>query len=435
MRTEISKAREAAWYVVSRCRRYDLWSQQMLDNARARFSLDERDAALCARLCLSVLQNAALCDYYIDCYSSVSSARMEPQTRDILRLGICQLLFTDRIPVSAAISQSVELAKAHARRSAGLVNAVLRRVAENKNNLPTVPQPGTAFELSIRYSHPLWLCEKLVKEHGYTFAKAFFAADNRQPGLTLSVNLCRTDAVFFAETLIKNGRKASLNRLSEISVDLQDGGAVASIPGYEEGAFFVQDAAAASSILRTRPAPGSRILDACAAPGGKSMLCASLMRDEGEILACDVSEKKLPRIMENANRLGFSSVRTRQMDASDPHKDLLEQFDLVICDVPCSGFGVVRKKPEIRYKTPEEIRRLPEIQEKILRGAAGCVRPGGTLLYSTCTIFKEENEEVVSAFLSDNSAFSVEEMRTVWPQEYDTDGFFFCRMRKNDNSK
>ena len=435
MRAEISKAREAAWYVISRCRRFDAWSEQMLDNARKRYSLDERDAALCSKLCLSVLQNAALCDHYIDCYSSVPSARLEPQTRDILRLGICQLLFTDRIPVSAAISQSVELAKAHANRAAGLVNAVLRRVAENKNDLPPVPQQGTAYELSVRYSHPLWLCEKLTEEHGYAFTAAYLAANNRQPGLTLSVNLCRTDTVSFAERLKMNGREAALNRLSEVSLDLLGGGAVTAVPGYDEGLFFVQDAAAARSILSAAPAPGSSILDVCAAPGGKSLLCASLMKDLGEILACDVSAKKLPRIRENAKRLGFSSISVRQMDASDPHGDLLERFDLVICDAPCSGLGVIRKKPEIRYKSPEDIRRLPEVQLKILRGAARCVRPGGTLLYSTCTILKEENEAVAAAFLADHRSFSAEETRTIWPQEYDTDGFFYCRMRKNDDNQ
>lgn len=430
MSAEISRAREAALFVLSRCRRFDAWSQQSLDNARNRFSLDGRDAALCSRLCLSVLQNAALCDFYIDRYSSVSSARMEPQTRDILRLGICQILFMDRIPDSASVSQSVELAKRHTPRASGLVNGVLRRIAENKAKLPEIPAKGTARGLSVRFSHPLWICEKIVSEYGYSFAEAFFSADNREPGLTLTANLCRTDAVSLAETMNREGINASVSSLSAVSVDVPDGGSVKDLPGFAEGLFFVQDAAAASSILSAAPQPEQKVLDVCAAPGGKSLLCASLMKDRGEIVACDISEKKLSRIAENAERLGFHTISVRRMDAGEPDPSMQGRFDLVICDAPCSGLGVIRKKPEIRYKSQTEIRRLPEVQGRILRGASQCVRSGGTLLYSTCTVLKEENEDVAEAFLAEHPEFRSEEMRTIWPQDHDTDGFFYCRMRR-----
>jgi len=430
MCAELSSAREAAYYVLSRCRRFDAWSQQTLDAARDRFSLDERDAALCARACLSVLQNAALCDFYIDCYSSIGAAKLEPQTRDILRLGICQLLFMDRIPASAAVSQSVELAKRHARRAAGFVNAVLRRVAENRDDLPPIPEEGSPRELSIRYSHPLWLCEKLVFEQGYSFAREFLAANNLQPLLTLSVNLCRTDAVSFAEELRKKGLEASVGSLTPVSVVLPYSGSVTALPGYDDGAFFVQDAAAAASVVSAAPQAGMKVLDVCAAPGGKSLLSASLMGDRGEIVSCDIHEKKLARIRENARRMGFSSIRTQQMDGAHPADPMLDRFDLVLCDVPCSGLGVIRKKPEIRYKPLSDIQRLPAVQLEILRGAARCVRSGGTLVYSTCTVLEEENRGVTDAFLRENDGFAVEEIRTIWPQEYGTDGFFYCRMKR-----
>ncbi len=426
----VSPARSAAVWVLSRCRRFEAWSQQTLDSAREKFVLSDRDAALCARLCLGVLQNAALCDYYIGCYSSVAPERMEPPVRDILRLGTVQILFMDRIPDAAAVHESVELAKKNRGRAAGMVNAVLRRIAENRAALPEIPGKGTARELSIRYSHPLWLCEKLTEEHGYEFTRAFLEANNTPPELIVTANLCRTDAVSLAKRFCENGIDAQVHPQSPTSVVVRATGAVTALPGFADGDFFVQDAAAASGVTTANPASGMRVLDACAAPGGKSMLCAGLMRDSGEILACDIHRKKLSLIEENARRLGLRCVRTEAMDAAAPPEEFTGSFDLVMADVPCSGLGVIRKKPEIRYKDPEELSRLSEVQLRILRGTARCVRPGGTLLYSTCTILREENEDVVAAFLTENDGFTMTQQRTIWPQEYDTDGFYYALMTK-----
>lgn len=424
-------AREAALYVLARCRRFDAWSQQTIQTAAEKFSLDERDTALCTKLCLDVLQNAALCDYYIGCYSSVPAAKLEPNLLDILRLGVCQLLFMDKIPVSAAVNEAVEQTKRSGSRAAGLVNAVLRRVAENRENLPEIPNIGTAQELSVRFSHPLWLCERMVSELGYDGAHAFFAASNRAPQLTVSVNTRYGDAPSLVERFSSAGVRAHVSELSTVSVCVEDKGSAAALPGFAAGEFFVQDAAAAMSVLCAAPQKGMRVLDACSAPGGKSLLCASLMENDGEILACDLHEKKLRLVEENAERLGFSIIRTAPMDASKPYEALRGSFDLVIADVPCSGMGVIRKKPEIRYKDPKALAGLPAIQKRIANGLAACVRPGGILLYSTCTVFHEENEDVAEQFLYDHPDFVREEQRLILPQEYDTDGFFYCRMRRN----
>ncbi len=433
MSSEVSPAREAAAWVLGRCRRFDAWSQQTLDAARSRYHLDERDAALCTRMCMSVLQNAALCDHYIDTASSVPASELEPRVRDVLRLGVVQLLMMDRIPDPAAVSQSVELCKRANPRAAGLVNAVLRKIARCRDTLPEPPDGETAEALSIRYSHPLWLCEKLLAEHGYEHTRAFLETNNREPALSLTANLLRTDAVQLARRLRGEGFSAETSALSPVSVHLTDAGTVTALPGFAEGDFFVQDAAAAMGVLAVAPGKGMRVLDACAAPGGKSLLCASLMGNEGDIAACDIHEKKLAQIVDSARRLHMSIIRTAAMDAADPPPDLENGFDLVMADVPCSGMGVIRKKPEIRYKDPDALRRLPEVQLRILRGVSRCVRPGGTLLYSTCTVFREENEDVVGAFLEENGDFRMEECRTIWPQEYDTDGFFYSILRKNEH--
>ena len=435
MSERLSPARAAAGYVLSRCRRFDAWSSQTLAAAREKYALSDKDAALCERLCLTVLQNAALCDFYIGSFSTVPVMKMEPRVLDALRLGTAQILFMDRIPVSASVDQSVAMAKQCGRGAAGLVNAVLRRISENKNALPAISDEGTAKELSIRFSHPLWFCERLVDELGYDAARAFLAADNTPPGLTVSVNLLRTDVEQLVNNLNTAGMEASANPLCMVSADIKNSSAPNTIPGFADGDFFVQDAAAASSVLAAAPKRGSRVLDLCAAPGGKSLLCASLMGDEGQITSCDLHAKKLRLIEENARRLGFSSITTRQMDASVPDKTFYGAFDLVIADVPCSGFGVIRKKPEIRYKDPESIKNLPAVQGRILSGAANCVRPGGRLLYSTCTVFREENRDVIDAFMKQNDSFSILEDRTIWPQDHGTDGFYYCLLTRNDDDR
>lgn len=431
MKNKLTGARAAALYVLSRCRRFDAWSPQVLSKAVDLYQLDERDSALCSRLCLGVLQNAARMDFYIGCYSSVPAAKLEPQVLDILRIGVCQLLFMDRIPVNAAVNESVELAKKTNGKAAGLVNAVLRRIAENRYSLPEIPEKGTAVELSLRFSHPLWMCEKLLAEHGYEFAEAFFAANNQEPTLTISVNGCRITRDEYYDKLISAGYLAQKSENAPFSIRVMDAGNIMKMPGFSEGLFFVQDEAAALSVGCGKPARGMRVLDGCSAPGGKSLLSAVYMENEGEIISCDLHEKKLGRIRENARRLGLSIIATRAMDGSKPNEEFKGAFDLVIADVPCSGLGVIRKKPEIRYKPLADVQRLPEVQLRILRGLASCVKAGGTLLYSTCTVLREENEQVVDAFLQEGHPFVVEEMHTLWPHKHGTDGFFICRMRHN----
>lgn len=412
MSETVSPAREAALYVLGRCRRFDAWSPQTMQAAFERYQLSERDTALCTRLCRAVLQNAAFCDYYIGLYCSQGVKRLQPQVLDVLRLGACQLLFMDRIPVSAAVNEAVSLCRRTSPKAAGLVNAVLRRLAENRTSLPAIPGEGGAEWLSVRYSHPLWLCEKLLEEHGYDFAKAFLAANNEEAPLHVTMNPLR-------------GAERLENR------ELSGSGAIQSRDGFAEGRFFVQDAAAYTSAVKAGARPGMRVLDGCAAPGGKSFVSAILMENRGEIISCDLHEKKLALIDEGAERLGIDIITTLPMDGSKPYERLKESFDLVIADVPCSGLGVIRRKCEIRYKEKAELQRLPEIQLGILRGLSRCVKPGGILHYSTCTILPEENSGVVENFLQENPNYEREEEKTFWPHLDGTDGFYFCRMRRH----
>ena len=410
---DISAARQAALYVLGRCRHFDAWSTQTLRSAIDRYALSERDAALCTALCRSVLRNGEYCDFVISQFCTQSLKRLQPQVLDILRLGTVQLLFMDRIPVSAAVNQSVEQCRRVNPKAAGLVNAVLRRIGENREALPTIPGEGTAQYLSVLTSHPLWLCERLIAMQGYDFVLAFLSANNREPGVSVTMNPLR------------GGGEAR-------SVLLEGGGSVEKRDGFREGKFFVQDAAAAQCVFHAGVKSGMRVLDGCAAPGGKSFLAAMLMENSGEILSCDLHEKKLALIEKTAARLGISIIRTAPMDASAPPSALYDSFDLVFADVPCSGLGVIRRKPEIRYKDPDELAQLPEKQLKILTGLSRCVKKGGVLHYSTCTVLPEENGELVERFLSAHCNFSLEDDKTFWPHLDGTDGFYICRLRRND---
>ena len=437
-------AREAALTALERCRRDGAWSGSSIDAVIKKYALDRREAALASRLCLGVLQNAALCDFYIGVYCSSDPKRLEPKLLDILRLGIYQLLFLEKIPESAAVNESVSLCKkCGLSRASGLCNAVLRRIAENNraNTLPDIPGKGSAEYLSIKYSHPLWLAERIAAERGYDFAEAFFACNNRPAPLTIQLNTLKISPDDYCRLLSREGiafvQDADLPDCISFS-----GGNVTALPGFSEGLFYVQDRAARTAIEIAEPKPGMNVLDACSAPGGKSFAAAIKMLNRGSILSCDIHEKKLKLISAGAERLGISIIKTSAMDAREHNDALKEAFDIVIADVPCSGLGVIAKKPEIRGKTESEIAALPEIQRSILDNLSGYVAPGGTLLYSTCTILRAENEDVVADFLARHkdfvlcgfSAGGISEpsgMHCFWPNADGTDGFFAAKLKKN----
>jgi len=425
---------------LERCRRDGAWSGQTMDDIINKNALERRDAALAARICLGVLQNVSLCEFYIDSFCSVKCKKLEPKVRDILMIGVYQLVFMN-IPARAAVNESVSLCKkCGLERACGLVNAVLRRVAENADDLPHVPNVGTAEHLSIKYSHSLWLAERLIQQNGYKHTEAFFSLNNQPAPLTIQVNTLRIASDEYAQLLDKSGIAYTAHDYLDGCFILA-GGNVSSLPGFEEGYFYVQDAAARAAIEIASAESGMDVLDACSAPGGKSIACAISMGNKGSILSCDIHDKKLRLVRENAERLGIDVVRTMPADARKNKQELLAAFDLVIADVPCSGIGVIRKKPEIRWKREEEVKALPVIQVDILNNLASYVCPGGTLLYSTCTVLKSENEDVVRTFLDGRDDFALEPfelgnikaqsgMYTFWPQTDGCDGFFAARLKR-----
>ena len=429
----MGSAREAAFSALQKWRTNNAWSEAALNTAIERNGLDRRDAALASRLCYGTIQNLYYLDYYLNFYSKTPVNRLEPQVLDIMRLSAYQILFLTHIPVHAAVSEGVALCKRRAPRASGLVNAVLRRLAENAQSLPVVPGEGSAEYLSVRWSHPLWLCEQLVQEHGYVFSDSFLAANNAETPVCIQTNLLRTSSDALLENLRAQGFDASAHPIVPDAL-LVSGGNLTSTEAFRSGEFFVQDAAANLAVRCAQPSPGMTVLDACAAPGGKSFAAAVLMQGQGKICSCDLHENKLKRIREGSARLGFDLIETSACDA----RAQTGVYDVVLADVPCSGLGVIRKKPEIRFKDQQSLSALPGIQRSILEGLSRCVCPGGVLLYSTCTILPEENENVVAAFLSEHPEFALEStkwtpegMRTFWPHLDGTDGFYIAKLRKH----
>ena len=433
-------ARQAAYQVLMRCRKSGAWSEDAVSSEIEKSGLDHRDGALCSRIAIGVMQNTALLDYYIGCYCSMPLKKLDPRLLDILRLSAYQLLFMDKIPVSAAVNEGVSLCKKQVNpKASGLCNAVLRRIAENRENLPEIPgKPGVDY-LCVKYSHPKWLVEELVREHGYAFTEQFLKANNMTPPVYAHSNQLRENVDLLAELACLGAEPSVLNG----SVILSSTAGMTELEAFRRGDFYIQDLAAKLAALAADAKPGMMVLDSCAAPGGKTIAAALKMENKGNIISCDIHEKKLRLIHENTQRLGIDIVETRSMDARKPHADMENRFDLIIADVPCSGLGVIRRRPEIRQKKKEELDNLPSIQLDILEGLAPCLKNGGVLLYSTCTVRSLENELLVREFLENHPEFKAEAfslpceigvvesgMMTFWPHIHNTDGFFVCKLRK-----
>lgn len=436
-------ARDTALKVLIACRTHGAWADAALKAQLARDQLSPQDAALCSRMVYGVTQNRLLLDFYLAAYCSQKPDHLQPPLLDILRLGAYQILFLDMVPDRAAVSEAVELAKRSGRgQAAGLVNAVLRKLSQNKNALPSIPDRDEVKFLSIRYSHPKWLVKRLLELLGRGETEAFLAADNTAAPLTVQVNPLKTTQEKLTAELEALGVRVTPHVWVPGCLELSGTGDLTALEPFRVGHFLVQDGAAALAARAAAVTPGQRVLDVCAAPGGKSFGAAFAMEDRGEILACDLHENKLKRIQDGAQRLGLTSIRTAAADGREFRPEWEAAFDTVLVDAPCSGLGIIRKKPDTRYKKADDLFTLPVVQQAILDNACRYVKPGGVLVYSTCTILPEENQQVTDAFLAQHRDFSREDLPlpdqagqadgqvTLWPHRHDTDGFYICRMRR-----
>jgi 16S rRNA (cytosine967-C5)-methyltransferase len=295
--------------------------------------------------------------------------------------------------------------------------------------------------MSIRYSHPEWLVKAFEERLGREGAEALLRADNGQPPTMAQVNTCKASVSRVKTQLEAQDVQAEEHPWLPECLTLRGTGDLGQLGAYRDGLLYIQDSAAKLSVLAADPKPGQRVLDCCAAPGGKSFAAAIAMGNEGEVLSCDIHPHKIKLIQAGRDRLGLDIVHPCLQNGAQLREEWRERFDVVITDVPCSGLGIIRKKPDIRYKDPGPLNGLPKVQAAILENCAQYVRPGGTLLYSTCTLLRQENEDVVEAFLADHPEFTlavyalpgigqVNGMLTLWPHIQHTDGFFMAKLMR-----
>ena len=432
-------ARETALNALIACRKGGAWSNGVLKDYIVRDRLDPRDAGLATRLCYGVIQNRNMLDFYLKQLLTGKLKDLHPVVRDVLHLGLYQIYEMDKIPESAAVNESVTLAKKYVKnpKASSLVNGVLRNAVRTKGQL-TEP---TSY--ADKYSHPDALISLLKANLPKGMLEPMLIADNAAPQTVVQVNTLQTTMSNLVERLEAEGVSARKHGWMENSLVLSGTGSIENLSAFKEGLFYVQDPASKLSVLCAKLPENANVLDCCAAPGGKSFAAAIAMKGTGRITSCDVHAHKTVLIANGASRLGFANMEAKQQDATVFVPEWEAKMDAVICDAPCSGLGIIRKKPDIRYKDLSEMAELPKLQLAILSNQARYVKPGGTLLYSTCTVLRRENEDVVRAFLEENNDFYLAPldlpevfpknetgMLTLIPGEYDTDGFFISRLRR-----
>lgn len=386
--------------------------------------------ALVRELVYGVLENKYYLDYILAFFVK-KMAKMKKSDLTILRMGIYQLCFMDAIPPYAAVNESVLLAKKYCRGRDAFINAVLRRYQREKHlvSLKDLQEDSVGY-LSVKYSYEPWIIELWLKEYGFSFAEALLSAGNQTPNLTLRVNLLKNSVQEAVKKIKEEGFEVHPGRWSKEAINVKGSGILNS-DLYKDGCFSVQDESSMRAVEALNPKPDETVIDVCAAPGGKTLYMAEKMKNQGRIFSGDVYPKKLEIIQREADRLGISIVKTKAWDATMMNQDFFEIADKVLVDVPCSGLGVIRRKPEIKYKKfDSEMKSLPQKQLQILSAASSYVKAGGILVYSTCTISIYENQEVSKTFLLNHPNFELLQEEQLFPNESGTDGFFICKMRR-----
>lgn len=389
---------------------------EVMDRLFRRATLDRRDRALAMELISGVLRQRALLDWRLDFVSERPVHRLPLLVQMILRLGAYQLLCLDKIPSSAAVNESVHLAKSSRTRLgrdwSGFVNAVLRALLRQPAPAWPSPEEHPVAALSVRYSCPAWLVTRWLNRLGYSMAEQLCEATSRIPPATLRANTIRITRTALLQRLREAGLQAQETLVSPVGVQIEKCGPVTELPGFQEGDFYIEDEAAQLIPLLLDPQPGERVLDACAAPGGKTTHLAALMQNKGEIVALDPNPRRLRLVKENCDRLGVSLVQTfvgdaRQLaQATGTRMAGAPQFDRILLDAPCSGVGVLRRHPEGKWhKQAESLHRHHQLQHELLTAVSRHLRPGGWLVYSTCSTEPEENEQVIERFCQTHAEF------------------------------
>lgn len=429
--------REAAMLTLYEAEKKGTYINLAVKDTLKNCNFSAQDKAFFTNLVYGTVKRQITIDYIIGCFSKVKLKKISPYILAILRLGIFQLKFTDKIPSSAAVNESVKLAKRYGHSaSAGFVNGLLRNVTKSEIKYPT---EKIKF-LSVKYSFPEWIAKMWVKDYGAEFTEELMMAMNIEPKITVRVNRLKTNAELLAEKL----PDAEISGIYPYAVHT-DGFDVAQSAEYKNGEFIAQDISAMMSAEVLAPKAGESVLDICSAPGGKTTHMAELMENIGSITATDLHEHKIKIIAENAKRMGIDIITASAADATVENPEFIGKFDKVLADVPCSGLGIIRKKPDIKLNREETD--ILELQYKILEQASKYLKQGGELVYSTCTLNRKENEAVITKFLENNKGFTPVDITgnlpkalrkpeaksgyvTFYPNIDRIDGFFISKIKR-----
>lgn len=412
-------------------------------------AMTSQDRGFVTEIVNGTLRNLTYIDWVINQFSKIKAEKMKPWICSVLRITIYQIGFMDKVPVSAACDEAVKLVRRKGYGAlAGFTNGVLRTVSRKWNEISLPDEKKEPLEyLEIRYSHPKWLLKMWLHEYDYDFVKNLCRKNNESPDVTIACNTLKLSTEELTQKLIQEGVQVKQGHYLKNALHLSGTANLAVLESFQKGYFHVQDESSMLAVQVLDPQPGEKILDVCAAPGGKSLLAAEKMENRGQIFSRDIHMHKLHLIEETAGRLGIDIISIQQKDAAENVPEEAEQYDKVLIDAPCSGLGLIRKKPDIkRKKNGNDIDTLVEIQKRILAASADLVKEQGILVYSTCTICKKENNKNVEWFLN-HYPYELCDMRTFLPKDieqettekgllqlfphvHNTDGFFIARMRR-----
>jgi 16S rRNA (cytosine967-C5)-methyltransferase len=445
----VNAARHAAFRTLLRIEKERSYADVLIDRELKEGRLTGADRGLYTELVYGSLRQQGALDHIISQFSRSPVSRLERAVHVIIRLGLYQMFFLDRVPVSAAVNEAVNLANEIAPKAAGFINAVLRSADRGRADI-RYPDPGNepAAYIAAKHSHPQWLVEKWLAQLGFDEAEQLAVVMSSPPPFTIRVNRLKTNRDELLNRLVSEGLSAIPCRYAPDGIIITSSASLSALSSFHEGLFTVQNEASQLAVMIMDTQPGDHILDVCAAPGGKATYLAELTGNSGSVVACDRNMRKLRLISETAARLGLKNIVTTVLDGTKPLDSLPERkFDQLLVDAPCSGLGVIHHNPEGKWwKSPTDPERLAVTQLAILENAATMLKLGGILLYATCSTTETENEQVIDEFLKGNPEFMIEpvssrlkmlaEMETErgffrsWPHRHGMDGFFAARLRK-----
>jgi 16S rRNA (cytosine967-C5)-methyltransferase len=435
-------AREIAFKVLSDIEKNKNYSNMSINKHFKELEIKDQDRGFTTELIYGVIENRNYLDYVMNKLSKMKAEKMQMHVRIFLEMGIYQILFLDSVSDYAAVNETVNLVNGFDKKSSGFVNAILRNVIRQKETIAKVDITDNIMYLSTKYSYKPWMIKNWVEKFGQEFTEDLLDANNEKPSIYIRVNTLKTT------------REELMNKLSDMNIKcfkvstLEEAIRVENLKNIEnnklfkDGLFTVQDISSMIVGKIVNPKENSRVLDICSAPGGKTTHLATIMNNTGHIVSRDIFEHKIKLINATANRLGLTNIEAQCFDASVLDNDNIDAFDYVLADVPCSGLGIIRRKPEIKYKEKADLKELPSIQSKILKNASKYVKINGVLVYSTCTIQDNENIDIINAFLKENDNFKLVPIDAVnvdvdnqdkgylkiYPHIHGMDGFFIAKL-------